>query len=1150
MERGPGVPQRTARLRHSFAIIQGAASLFALQLAAQAATGKLEGRVDNQAGVPLGDVQVHLVGSAFGAETDSHGYYFINNVPAGTYKVRAALIGFQPLQVTGLRILSDQTTTQHFTLTAALLQLGQITVIAAGTPLVPRDEVTTKQRIDGQFADALPVDRLNDIVTLQPGVVEVVGDVLSGGRVATERGLSIRGSRETQNVTYVDGVPVQPGYKGDRFDGRGELGPPGTGLEIATNGIEEASVTTGAPSAAFGNANAGIISIVTRTGGGEYHGALSYETDEVFGVDHGPGINRLEGAFSGPLAGRLSFAVSGTLEGRQSVEEGFGSQQVPIFLPAGVDTILLQLSALDDTLTPNDERLTADTTLVPVYDYAVSRGRCESFATAGSAGLELADSAYVRRIRNNFGFTCNGVRLPATARTRYTTIGKLNYTYGAGSRLTLSVAASRYHGQRYDFIIRYLNRLALSALRGFSNRSRVATLNWAPNLSKSVERALALDVSLSYQEDRTIGGPLTGESAQATRSPFGGFILRPMRFLFGFDNFPIDEHLIRNIRLGDKDRFRTYPIRSDDPTLNGVDNLRNDAYGLYGTFQGFRGSMGGDTWRFRESGGPLGTINLYAERRYVGKVTLDWQAARYSRLILGSEVTRYTIASFSSPLNHPGEAYLGRPIRWNAFVEDRLDFGDVVLVGGLRYDGYDSRVSRPYVTDSLGNRFQLPRISTVSGFDSAHPTAMFVRDRAHGYLSPRVQVSFPVTDQTNFRLSYAHQVQAPDLGLLLSGTNMDLDFNNVGQVVGTDLDFGKTIAYEVGIRHAFSDDMVLDVAAYNKNIISDPAARVVTRFDSVKRRDVKINMMTNLDFGSVRGLDVRLDRRFGQFFNGTVAYAYQFARNTGSDPFTYIYYGSLITDPTTGRTQPPPQGILPTDNSRPHALTAAFSITVPGDWKPGSLLGQILRNVSVFSTLRYTSGTAYSRCGTGPEDQSVLSSENCHRQFLEGINTQRLPPFKELNARLVKAFALGRLDVSGYLDVRNLLNFKNILEVFATNGSLRNDVERAENLKADLADLARERVNNVALGAVGPDSSLVLPFLHQNCATWLSSNFLPAAANCMYLIRAEQRFGDGDGVFTIEEQSRAINALYDVARGEHAHTAPGRRARVGFEIAF
>jgi carboxypeptidase family protein/TonB-dependent receptor-like protein len=1137
------------------ALLGGAATgLLAGTVHAQAATGKLEGRVQDAVGAPLAQAQLRLVGMAFGAETDARGYYFINNIPAGTYRLHAVLIGFQPVQVTGLRILADQTITQDFTLAAAALQLREITVIAAENPLVPRDEVTTKQRIDGQFADALPVDRLNDILALQPGVVEVIGGVLSGGRVATERGLSIRGSRETQNVTYVDGVPVQPGYKGDRIYGWRELGPPGTALEIGTNAVEEASVTTGSPSAAFGNANAGIISIVTRTGGGEYHGSLSYQTDEPFGVAHGPGINRLEGAVSGPLAGRLTFAVSGTLEGRQSVEEGFDSQRVPIFLPAGVDTTVVQPSMLaGDTLAPSDDRHLADTTLVSVYDYAVSRGRCDAFATAGSAGLEGPDGAYIRRLRDNFGLQCNGVRLPATARTLYTAAGKLNYTYGAGSRLTLSVAASRNHGERYDFIIRHLNRLSLAnTLRGFSNRSRVATLTWAPNLSKSAERALALDVSLSYQEDRTIGGQLTGESAQSTRSPFGGFILRPMRFLFDFDNFPIDERLIRNIRVNEPGIHRIHPIEWNNPSLDGVDDLRNDAYGLYGMFAGFGNSMGGDTWTFRESGGySQNPINLYAEHRYVGKATLDWQADRYSRLKLGAELTRYDIANFGAPLRFPGEAYLGRPIRWNAFLEDRLDLGDVVVVGGLRYDRYDTRAFRPYVTDTAGNHYQFPRISSLPGFDPANPMATFVRDRAHGYLSPRVQVSFPVTDRTNFRLSYAHQVQTPDLGLLLSGINMDLSVNNVGQAVGADLDFGKTIAFEFGIRHAFSDDMVLDVAAYNKNIIADPAARVVTRFDPATGRDVKFNIMTNLDFGSVRGLDVRLDRRFGQLFNGTIAYAYQYARNTGSDPFTYIYYGSFITDPTTGQTQPPPQGTLPTDDSRPHALTAAFSITFPGDWKRGSPLGEVLRNVSVFSTFRYTSGSAYSRCSERTDDQSVLSSENCIRSFPEGINTQRLPPFKELNARLVKTFALGRLDVSGYLDVRNLLNIKNILEVFATNGSLRNDVERAENLKADLADLAAERDINVALGAVGADRSLVLPIRHEDCATWRSDlQFRPAAANCMYLIRAEQRFGDGDGVFTIEEQSRAINALYDVARGEHAHTAPGRRARVGLEIAF
>ena len=60
----------------------------------------------------------------------------------------------------------------------------------------------------------------------------------------------------------------------------------------------------------------------------------------------------------------------------------------------------------------------------------------------------------------------------------------------------------------------------------------------------------------------------------------------------------------------------------------------------------------------------------------------------------------------------------------------------------------------------------------------------------------------------------------------------------------------------------------------------------------------------------------------------------------------------------------------------------------------------------------------------------------------------------------------------------------------------------------------------------------------------------PAAPNCVYLIRAEERFGNGDHIYTIEEQSAAINALYNAGRGEQTLTAPGRRARLGIEINF
>jgi outer membrane receptor for ferrienterochelin and colicin len=280
--------------------------------------------VRDQAGAPIANAQVFIVGTAFNALTNPQGYYFINNVPAATVSVRAAFIGYKSTQVDGVKVLAGQTGTVDIQLEQTAVEIQEITVVTNTQPLVPRDEVTTKQRVDGDFADALPVDNLNQVLQLQPGVLQ-----------DTDGGLSIRGARETQNATYVDGVPIQAGFRGDTF-----VGSAGSALTFGTNSFEEASVTTGSSSAEFGNATGGIVSIVTRTGGPEYTGSFAFETDEPMGVNHGIGFNRLEAGFSGPLAGRLTFSVSGSLTGQKAVEEGFGSQDTPIFLQAGLDTTI------------------------------------------------------------------------------------------------------------------------------------------------------------------------------------------------------------------------------------------------------------------------------------------------------------------------------------------------------------------------------------------------------------------------------------------------------------------------------------------------------------------------------------------------------------------------------------------------------------------------------------------------------------------------------------------------------------------------------------------------------------------------------------------------------------------------------------------
>jgi hypothetical protein len=180
-------------------------------------------------------------------------------------------------------VLGDQTLTVNFGLSGAVV-LEAITITAAETPIVPRDQVTSKTTVTGQTIDQLPVDDPRQAINLQPGVVES-GDAL---------GLSIRGGRPGEAVVYVDGVPVR------------RLRTGASQLNVGTNATEEASVTTGALGAEFGDAQSGVISLITRSGGPRFQGNLVYETDEVFGNSISVGFNRFEGSLSGPIFGNLT----------------------------------------------------------------------------------------------------------------------------------------------------------------------------------------------------------------------------------------------------------------------------------------------------------------------------------------------------------------------------------------------------------------------------------------------------------------------------------------------------------------------------------------------------------------------------------------------------------------------------------------------------------------------------------------------------------------------------------------------------------------------------------------------------------------------------------------------------------------------------
>jgi len=1092
------------RLYRTASVVVGAVTTLACAastLLAQSANGKIQGTVRDPTGQPLPQAQVYILGTSFAAYTSESGYYFFNSVPAGTYNLRAQFIGYQGAEVRGVRVLADHTLTVNFGLSGAVA-LDAITVTAAENPIVPRDHVTSRYNLPD--VHELPTDDIRNVLSVMPGVVET-NDPL---------GVSIRGGRPGEAVVYVDGVPIR------------RLRTGATQIDLAPNSLEEASVTTGAMGADYGDAQSGVISLVTRSGGPRFQGSLSYETDEVFGDAIKVGFNRFEASLSGPIFGNLTFFVGGAVWGNVSDRRGKGWVNVPTYTLAGVDT-----SVTIESNTPGDS------IVLDVPNFAQFSGSCDAAA--------------------NFGAECQGRRLPYDWQTEWMGNAKLTYTYGQGSRVAVSGLWDQDQNRNYPGG-QIFNPAAYSGTR---NNSRVFILNWVQQVFRTAETELAFDLNLSWQSDRQRAGVLDTEWELGHRDAPLGIELSKMQFLVDFDHFSQD--------TGDDDRtLRQLEAQEDWDVL--VRNVQDNLYTRLPYLgrddlrsnQAYRMNPFAITSGFRTGGIDDVGFRLDYDRRAIARLNVDWQFDRYNRLKFGAEGMSGRVSTARSNMIRQifQEVYTEDPVRWAAYIQDRLDLGDVVLEAGLRWDYWDTRSVFPFTPARIfTNPAYDPDVPiedmTCTGAQCDEPDAVdnyvWRASESHTAWSPRLRVSFPVTDRTNFRLSYAHQVQSPDGNSVFQGKNNDLSITNTNDAFGGDVRHGKSIIFEFGIRHAFTRDLVLDIAAYNKDKSADLTYRILDFWDPVVGRIQPVNVLTNADFGNIKGFDIGILWRVGNMFSTNLTYTFQAAKGTGSNPFSYLTTQSRQISQVTGERLPPPQAILRTDDDRAHSVAGSAAFNWPDDFKRGTWYGNVLRNVGVFAGFGFWSGLPFTKLVNQGNGQVTFGGTGyglvAERED-DQLNGSELPWTYFLSLRLTKGLRIGPTDWTLYADFRNLLNITNVIGVFAETADVVNDRDRERTISPEFTRLRQDAGG----GRVVSDPASGLEAIDVRDCSLIAGPWSGAggAADCLLVQQAEARFGDGNGLYNIEEQRTALDAWYDVNNGTQVFTGEPRHIRLGIELSF
>lgn len=225
---------------------------------AQVSTGSVAGQVADPSGAAVAGVAITLINQGTGVEhavkSNESGGYVFPNVQAGLYTVRAEIQGFRGFEVKGLEVQVAQAVRQDIQL--ALGETSTKVEVVATAPVLDERTAEVGQVIGTKETSELPLNGRNyfELAKLSPGVAELAGSSQSNG-------LAINGQRANQISFYFDGVDTRT-----ETSGRPAFTP-------SIEAIQEFKIQTNSFSAEYGR-NPAAINVSLKAGANSFHGAL------------------------------------------------------------------------------------------------------------------------------------------------------------------------------------------------------------------------------------------------------------------------------------------------------------------------------------------------------------------------------------------------------------------------------------------------------------------------------------------------------------------------------------------------------------------------------------------------------------------------------------------------------------------------------------------------------------------------------------------------------------------------------------------------------------------------------------------------------------------------------------------------------------
>ncbi len=253
---------------------------------AQPASATLAGTVMDEAGavIPAVNITVLNLSTALQrhATTDNRGAYLIPLLPPGRYNMTAERSGFTTVEIRNLVLNTGDQLSLRVKLVVG--EIGaSVTVIEDPSSLQQSSGMSTV--VNRNFVENLPLNgrSFQTLFQLSPGTVVTRATFQEQGQ------FSVNGQRANANYFMVDGVSANVGVSAGAAPGQSAAGtlPALTALGSTSNlvsvdALEEFRMLTSTYAPEFGRTPGAQVSIITRSGGNQFHGsAFDYFRNDV-----------------------------------------------------------------------------------------------------------------------------------------------------------------------------------------------------------------------------------------------------------------------------------------------------------------------------------------------------------------------------------------------------------------------------------------------------------------------------------------------------------------------------------------------------------------------------------------------------------------------------------------------------------------------------------------------------------------------------------------------------------------------------------------------------------------------------------------------------------------------------------------------------